>query len=313
MTENGRKDFDIIGMGEPLFEFNRATTDGVWQEGLGGDTSNAMVAAARAGARCGYVTALGADMFGRAFQELWRDEGIDASTVRLNGQASTGVYFITHGAAGHEFAYLRAGSAASAMTAADVPHDYLRRTRALHVSGISQAISTGAADAVFSAIECVKQAGGQVSYDTNLRLKLWPLDRARAVTHAAMRMCDIALPGLDDARQLTGLDDADAIADFYLTLGASVVALTLGKAGSMVATADRRLRIPSLPVQAVDATGAGDTFDGNFLAEYLATGDAFGAGLFATVAAALSTTGYGAVAPMPNRAAVLDAIARSGR
>ena len=178
------------------------------------------------------------------------------------------------------------------MGTADLPRAYIAGAKMLHVSGISQAISASAADAVFAAIDIVQKAGGTVAYDTNLRLKLWPLARARAVTHEAMRQCDIALPGLDDARLLTGLSEADAIADFYLGLGAKVVALTLGRDGCLIATAHERRRIASIEVEAVDATGAGDTFDGAFLAEYLATGDAFSAGRFACVAAALSTRGF---------------------
>ncbi len=85
--------------------------------------------------------------------------------------------------------------------------------------------------------------------------------------------------------------------------------MTLGKAGSLIATPKRRQRVTSITVHARDATGAGDTFDGAFLAEFLTTGDPFAAGRYANVAAALSTTGYGAVAPMPRRAEVLQALA----
>ncbi len=98
-----------------------------------------------------------------------------------------------------------------------------------------------------------------------------------------MSNADVALPGLDDARQLTGVEAPDAIVDFYLRLGAKIVALTLGKEGALVATPARRERIASIKVEAVDATGAGDTFDGAFLAEYLNAGDPFAAGRFATV------------------------------
>lgn len=300
---------DIVAMGEPLVELNQQRAGGSYRPGFGGDTSNAIVAASRSGARCGYVTQIGDDSFGRMFLDLWRAENIDVSGVRVLPAAHTGVYFVTHGPQGHEFSYLRAGSAASRMAPADVPADVLRRARALHVSGISQAISDSAADAVFAAIEIARAAGALVAYDTNLRLKLWPLARARAVTHEAMSRCDIALPGLDDALRLTGLDDPDAIADFYLRLGAKIVALTLGKDGSLIATRDMRRRIASIAVEAVDATGAGDTFDGAFLTEYLSTGDAFAAGRYANAAAALSTTGFGAVAPMPRREAVLAALA----
>jgi 2-dehydro-3-deoxygluconokinase len=301
---------DIICMGEPLAEFNATRGDGGYQFGFGGDTSNAAVAAARQGASVGYVSAVGDDEPGRAFLALWAREGVDASHVRIDPEASTGVYFVTHGKEGHVFSYLRAGSAASRLTPRDVPLDVIGRAKALHVSGISQAISTSACDAVFAAMETARNAGVLVSYDSNLRLKLWPLARARAIIHAAMACCDIARPGLDDARQLTGLAEPDAIVDFYLRLGARIVALTLGREGALVATQLERRLVPSITVNLVDATGAGDCFDGAFLAEYLNCGDPFKAGRYAAVAAALSTRGFGAVAPIPNRQEVQAALAR---
>jgi len=299
---------DIVCMGEPMVEFNQTDGAGHYLFGHGGDTSNCAIAAARAGASVGYLTALGQDEFGDSFVRLWAENGVDAARVIRDAEAHTGVYFVTHGKDGHVFSYLRKGSAASRMGPENVAADYIAGAKILHVSGISMAISATACDAVFAAIHAAREAGVQVSFDTNLRLRLWPIDRARAVTEAAMRLCDIALPGMDDALQLTGLSDPDAIADHYLALGAKVVALTLGKDGCLVATPAERRRVPGIRVEAVDATGAGDTFDGNFLAEYLNTGNPFAAARFANAAAALSTRGYGAVAPMPRRAEVLAVI-----
>lgn len=299
----------IVALGEPLGEFNQTRAgDPHYLFGHGGDTSNAIIAAARSGASTAYVTAIGHDAFGRSFLDLWRREGVSAVGVKIDPAAHTGIYFITHGPEGHEFSYMRAGSAASRLMPADLPLELLKSASVLHVSGISQAISPSAADTVFEAIRVARAAGVTVSYDTNLRLRLWSLDRARAVTNAAMALADIALPGLDDARQLTGLDDADAICDFYLSRGSSIVAMTLGKAGALVATPSERRRIPSIVVEAVDATGAGDCFDGAFLAEWVRTRDPFGAAAYACAAAALSTTGFGAVAPLPRRADVLAAM-----
>ena len=132
-----------------------------------------------------------------------------------------------------------------------------------------------------------------MSYDTNLRLGLWPLELARQTIHETIAKCDIALPGLDDASQLTGLTAPDDIADFYLQLGVSVVALTLGAKGTLVATTQERATIPSFPVESVDATAAGDTFDGAFLAQLLAGASPFDAARYANATAALSTTGMG--------------------
>jgi len=250
------------------------------------------------------IASIGADEFGEGFLKLWRSEGVNTAGVQIIEGAPTGVYFITQTPDGHRFSYRRAGSAASRMRPQDLPEPLLKRARMLHLSGISQAISSDAADAGFRAMEIMRAAGGRISYDPNLRRVLWPLARARAIIHEALRQADIALPGLEDAEALTGLADPDAIADYYLGLGPRIVALTLGAQGVLVATPDRRKRIAGISVAPVDATGAGDCFDGAFLAGLLDGQDCFAAAGLANAAAALSTLGHGAVAPIPNRTQV---------
>ena len=298
---------ELLCMGEPMLEFNqqRPGPDGrvLYLEGHGGDTSNAAIAAARSGAAVGYVTAVGTDAAGDSFMALWAREGVATGTVIRRPDAPTGIYFVTHDAGGHHFAFYRTGSAAALYRPQDVPADAFRTARILHVSGISQAISESACDAVFHAIHLAREAGASVSYDTNLRLRLWPAARAAAVIHAAIGMADIALPSLDDATALTGLTDPDAVADFYLRL-CPLVLLKCGAAGCIVATREERTRIAAHRVEAVDATGAGDTFAGALLARLLAGDDPVAAARYANAAAALSTTGYGAVAPIPREGAV---------
>jgi 2-dehydro-3-deoxygluconokinase len=296
---------ELICLGEAMGEFNAARGDGgQYLFGHGGDTSNCAVAAARQGLSVAYASAVGDDLAGHSLLNMWRAEGIDTRLVRRHPVAPTGLYFVSHGPDGHAFTYRREGSAASLYGPSDLPREALRSARIIHASGISQAISASACDAVFEAFAVAREAGVLTSYDTNLRLRLWPLARARAIIMAACAMSDIVLPGHDDAAALTGKDDPDAICDAFLALGAKVVALTLGAAGSLVATPQRRERIPSIDVAAIDATGAGDAYDGAFLAEYIRTGDAFAAGRYANVAAALSTEGYGAIGAIPRRAVV---------
>jgi 2-dehydro-3-deoxygluconokinase len=122
---------DIVALGEALIEFNQARSADphTYLQGFGGDTSNMAIAAARLGARVAYVTRLGTDSFGRMFIDLWSREGIDTSGVTLDAEAPTGVYFVAHGAHGHEFSYLRVGSAASRMRPETLPLTVLKSTR----------------------------------------------------------------------------------------------------------------------------------------------------------------------------------------
>lgn len=303
---------DIVAIGEPMLEFNQQPTgaDGrrLYLEGPGGDTSNAAVAAARQGARVAYVTAVGEDPAGERFLDLWRDEGIDISAVRRSTTHATAVYFVTHGPKGHAFLYYRANSAASTLAPADIPVAMIQGAKVLYASGISQGISASAADAVFHAIEVARAAGVRVAYDTNYRPRLWPAARAAAVIHAAMARADIALPSLEDAQVLTGLAEPEAICDFYLGLGPKLVVLKMGSQGALLATPEGRTAIPTFPCAFVDATGAGDTFCGSFLARIVAGDPPLDAAGYAAAAAALKCEGYGAVAPIPRAETVRRAL-----
>ncbi|MBN8908729.1 MAG: carbohydrate kinase family protein, partial [Rhodospirillales bacterium] len=116
-------------------------------------------------------------------------------------------------------------------------------------------------------------------------------------------------PGMEDVTTLTGLTDPEAMVDFYLGLGCRIVVLKMGIDGALLGTADgARMRIPAHTVEAVDATGAGDTFCGSFMARLLAGDGPEDATRYACVAAALKCRGYGAVAPIPTAAEVRAAL-----
>src|SRR5262245_51612997 len=114
MSEPSAAPLDLICLGEAMVEFNQDRDQpDRYLAGFGGDTSNCAIAAARVGARSGYVTQIGDDVFGAQLQSLWQQEGVDVAGVRVLAGADTGVYFVTHGPQGHAFTYRRAGSAAS--------------------------------------------------------------------------------------------------------------------------------------------------------------------------------------------------------
>lgn len=292
--------FDVIALGEAMVEFNQTRPgEPQYLQGFGGDTSNAVIAAARAGARTAYLTRLGQDTFGDALMALWQREGVDTRGVERDPSAPTGIYFVTHGPGGHEFSYRRAGSAASRMTPQWLPRPLVRSARILHVSGISMAISRSALETVFAAMQEARGAGALVSFDSNLRLKLWPLEEARAAIGQAIAACDLFLPSVEDAAVLSGHDDPDAIVDWSHALGAKQVVLKLGSQGALASDGDRRERIAGHEMQVADATGAGDCFCGNLLARLTMGDTLFEAARYANAAAAIAVQGFGAVAPLP--------------
>lgn len=291
---------EILCLGEPLVELN-AQPDGNFKPGFGGDVSNVAVALARQGRDVSLISKIGADPFGAQLRGLWDREGVDTVHVATVQELETGIYFVFHDETGHHFVYRRKGSAASKMSIDDIPKKAISKARIFYSSGIGLGVSQSLREATFHAVSVATKADTDVAFDPNLRTALWSLEEARSVTHDLMQHCTIALPGLDDARRMTGLQAPEEILRFYHKLGARVVALTLGADGVIVSDGQAVHTLPGARVNAVDATGAGDCFNGIFLASYLEHGNLVKAAETANRGAALSTTGYGAVAPIPHK------------
>lgn len=298
---------DILGIGEPLIEMVRLPEpiDGrpAYVQGFGGDTSTAIIAAARQGAKTGYLTAIGDDMFGEAMRALWAREGVDHSHALTREGDPTGVCFIDPDPAGRRFTYARRGSAASLYGPGDLPEDAIAAAKVLHLSGITLAISETMRAAALRASAIARANDTLVSLDLNHRPRLWSDDLAREVL--ASVPADIVFPSDDEAERLLALTDADAVADHYLSKGAGIVALKRGASGAVIATADERFTVPAAPATPVDSAGAGDSFAGAFLAYWLETGDLRLAATRAAKVAAGTVGGLGAVEPIPVRAQIV--------
>ncbi len=297
---------DILALGEALIEFVQLPEDidgrPAYRQGFGGDTSNVVIAAARQGARTGYVSAVGGDPFGDELLDLWAREDVNTDTVNVRPQDPTGVYFVQPHPSGRRFSYARRGSAASLFGPDDVPEKAIAKARVLHVSALSQAISPSMRDAVARAAEIAKANDTLVSYDTNLRLNLWTLEDAKATISAFLPLADIVLPSDDEARQLFDLSKPGEIVERVQSFGPDTVVLKRGEDGALLAKGEHHHAIAAEPAQAVDSTGAGDSFTGAFLAYLLETEDAVEAARRAAVVASRTVAGMGAVDPIPPRA-----------
>jgi hypothetical protein len=185
----------------------------------------------------------------------------------------------------------------------------------LHLSGISLAISDSACAAASPRSRPRGPPGTKVSFDTNLRLKLWSIDRARTVMSDVMRLADICLPSYDDVRAISGIEDDDALVDHCLRLGAKTGGAEAGRSRR-----DRRRCRPAPSHPAVPRAGrstppAPATPSAALRRPPDRRRSLADAGRYAAAAAALSTEGYGAVAPIPRAEvrAALEAGRMSGR
>lgn len=307
MTSDFTRPLDILCFGEPMFEFSWVEKDQI-RPGIGGDVSNTAVAAIRAGASAGMLTHLGTDNFGDHILQLYADEGIDASRIVRKEDAPTGLYFIDYSPNGHQFSYRRAGSAASCVAPTDLAPDMFDQVGVLHLSGITQAISETSCAASIRAAEMARAAGARVSFDTNLRLNLWSAEQAVAAMNEILPLVNVVFPSIEDSEALFGITDVDRICDRFLSSGVDMVVLTLGEKGAIIASSQERTFVEAFPADLKDATGAGDTFDGAFLAEYSRTGDAMSAARFACAAASLSVETVGAVASIPRKEAIQERV-----
>ncbi|MFE3716977.1 sugar kinase [Streptomyces cyaneofuscatus] len=210
---------DVVCLGESMVTFlpsqpGRLADVPSFGRGIGGAESNVACALAAAGHRAAWVGRVGADGFGDHLVETIGGYGVDTSAVRRDPVRPTGIYFRTatdRGAGAHEVAYYRAGSAASAMSPANVPYEDLFAGRILHLSGITAALS---ADCLELVRELTAPRPGRplVSFDVNHRPHLWrggPADASVLLELA--RRCDLVFVGEDEAEDAWGIVGAEAI------------------------------------------------------------------------------------------------------
>jgi sugar/nucleoside kinase (ribokinase family) len=225
---------------------------------------NVAVGLSRLGLRTAYLSALGNDSLGRNLLGFMAAEGIDTSGVKIDAGHPTGFMLkgMTHGAGDPDIEYFRRGSAASRLSAADIPPGTFDTARLLHLTGICPALSEGCRELAFALATQARAAGCLVTFDPNLRPRLWTSEAAMIATvNQLAGLADVVLPGLAEGRLLTGRGDAAGIADFYLAGGVRQVVVKLGPEGAYYAGPDGRGIAPGVPVaNVVDTVGAGDGF-----------------------------------------------------
>lgn len=289
----GEHAVDLVCLGEAMVEFDQRQP-GIWHQGIGGDTLNVAAAAKAAGARVAFAGGLGNDAWGDSILAFCQQSGINTDAVTRDATRDTGLYFVEHDAAGHHFSYRRKGSAATRYQPPFELAEILGRARVLHYSGITLAVSRGNRGRIADVVAQARSLGVQVSFDVNFRPLLWEPRAARAAVLEAMAQCEILLPGMEDLSKLFGISDLDSAVEFCLAQGPDILVIKNGKDEVLLVDDNGRHSVTPPKVEARDANGAGDCFDGVFLANYLGGASPLDAVTTASISAANSTLQAGA-------------------
>lgn len=266
----------VASIGECMLELSGAGGD-AWRMGFAGDTFNtlwAIRALSAPGTSIDYVSAFGDDPFSDRQISFMRGAGIGIASSPVIAGARPGLYAITLDGAERSFTYWRADAAARRL--ADDPAALaasLADCGLVYFSGITLAILTEEARAtLFSAIATARQGGALVAFDPNYRARLWPsAEAARKAVTKSLAVSDIVLPTFPDEQALYGDATPGAAAARLAAEGVGEVVVKNGADPALVAWKGRSEEIAALAVAApVDTTGAGDSFNGAYLAARLA-------------------------------------------
>ncbi|CAX62079.1 MULTISPECIES: sugar kinase [Erwinia] len=232
---------------------------------IAGAELNVAIGLARLGLKVGWVSRVGDDSFGRFTLQQLEKEGVDHRQVTTDARYATGFQLKSKVDDGSDplVEYFRKGSAASHLSVDDFNRDYFGSARHLHLSGVSAAISASSLALSKHAAQEMKQMGKTISFDPNLRPVLWPSEREMAKQlNTLAGFADWVLPGISEGKILTGYDQPEAIADFYLDMGVKAVIVKTGCDGAWYKTsAGEKGQVEAIKTEkVVDTVGAGDGF-----------------------------------------------------
>lgn len=267
---------DVVTFGEamalfaPLGEKNLAHAP-LLTTGVAGAESNLAIALSRLGKKARWISRVGEDPFADIVLKAVAGEGVDTSFVERDQSAATGIFFRQiHSHFGPQVFYFRAGSAASQLGVHDVSEVWFSGARHLHVTGITPALSDSCREATFAAMKMARDMGLSISFDPNLRRKLWGEELARQTLLEMLPLCDVVLPGHDEAEFLLGPGTPAELCARLLQSGPRLVAMKLGEKGSLAANSEGSVEVPAFAVSKVlDPIGAGDAFAAGFLSAWL--------------------------------------------
>lgn len=227
-----------------------------------GAEANVAVQLAQFGIRAAWIGRVGSDPLGELVVATLRGFDVNVSAVEVDEERPTGVYFKEYDGHRTQVHYYRKGSAATRLTLDDV-RPMLSRTRVLHISGITAALSTRCRQLVDDLLRTANQQGVVTSFDVNFRPALWSPERAGPVLAELARSADLVFVGRDEAETVWGVGSDPNLRSL---LGPrSTIVVKDGSHGAVALTPGEGVFVPAPRVSVVEPVGAGDAFAAGYL------------------------------------------------
>lgn len=234
---------------------------------IGGAELNVAIGCARLGLNVGWISRLGDDDFGKHILKTVRGEGVDVSQVRQVEGYNTSVYFreVLADGASRSF-YYRSNSPTETLNMKDVDENVFKNSKILHITGVFPSINEHNQEIILEAIEIAKKYNLTISFDPNIRLKMWTKEEAKNFINKILPNVDILLVGDEEIEVLLGHDDIKtAIKDFH-DYGIGTVVVKRGAKGAIASNGEKIYEAEAIKPRAlVDTVGAGDGFAAGFL------------------------------------------------
>ena len=286
---------DLVTFGEAMIRFSPPASQRLEQAStlkatVGGSELNVAVLAARLGVTSRWISRLPDNALGRMIEGRAREQGVDAR-IEWTADGRVGLYFVEIGGARvSSVLYDRAGTAISRVTPGSIDWaSVFTGARWYHVSGITPALSDGAAKVTAESLVAAKKAGLTVSYDLNYRSRLWSAKQACAVQEPLMEHVDVLIAAEEDARVIFGAESAESLVKRF-GIGAVAITLRDNPCSATIAADGKVYSAPRFEVESVDPIGAGDAFTGGLIVSRLEHRGWDEAVRFATATAALKHT-----------------------
>jgi sugar/nucleoside kinase (ribokinase family) len=244
----------------------------LFEKHAAGSESNVAIGLSRFGNKSGFISRVGDDEFGKFIISTLKGEDVDVSQVKIDREMSTGVYFVQRWYPVPPKSitiYYRGGSAASRLSPDDIEPTYIGSAKILHVSGITPALSKSCSEAVLKALVIAKKHGVKVSFDTNIRKRLWTIEKARRTLTPMLSYVDYLFTDPNDAKILFEEEEPKRICQKALQAGPSLIVVKMPDAQYVAMTKDEYVEKKGYQAPVVDVIGAGDAFAAGVLASLL--------------------------------------------